>query len=131
MDIGDAEGVARALQESRAEWIVNGAAYTAVDLAEDQPEQAIAGNDTAVGTLATAAARAGARLLHLSTDFVFDGKANRAYLPTDQTNPLSVYGASKLAGERHVLKADGAASYCARRGCMPPRAEILCSPCCG
>jgi dTDP-4-dehydrorhamnose reductase len=64
-------------------------------------------NDTAVGILANAAAQAGCRLLHVSTDFVFDGKSNRAYLPSDQTNPLSVYGMSKLGGERQVLKAAG------------------------
>jgi dTDP-4-dehydrorhamnose reductase len=85
--------------------VVNAAAYTAVDLAEDQPAQAIAVNDTAVGVLASAASAAGCRLLHLSTDFVFDGKSNRAYLPSDPPNPLSVYGASKLGGERHVLGA--------------------------
>jgi dTDP-4-dehydrorhamnose reductase len=61
-------------------------------------------NDTAVGVLAAAASATGCRLLHLSTDFVFDGKSNRAYLPADQTNPLSVYGVSKLGGERQVLK---------------------------
>jgi dTDP-4-dehydrorhamnose reductase len=86
---------------------VNAAAYTAVDLAEDQPAQAHAVNDTAVGALAAAASNAGCRLLHLSTDFVFDGKSNRAYLTTDPANPLSVYGASKLGGERHVLRSSG------------------------
>jgi dTDP-4-dehydrorhamnose reductase len=103
LDIGDEGAVRRALAETGAQWVVNAAAYTAVDLAEDQPAQAIAINDTAVGVLAAAASQAGCRLLHLSTDFVFDGKSNRAYLPTDQTNPLSVYGASKLGGERQVL----------------------------
>ena len=107
LDIGDAAGAARALKEVHPNWIINGAAYTSVDLAEDEPEQAIAVNDTAVGILANAAAQAGCRLLHLSTDFVFDGKSNRAYLPSDQTNPLSVYGMSKLGGERQVLKAAG------------------------
>ena len=107
LDIGDAAGVARALKEFQPNWVINGAAYTAVDLAEDQPEQAIAANDTAVGILANAAARAGCRLLHISTDFVFDGKSNRAYLPRDKTNPLSVYGLSKLCGERQVLRAAG------------------------
>jgi dTDP-4-dehydrorhamnose reductase len=107
LDIGDAKGVRQALNETRTDWIINGAAYTSVDLAEDQPEQAIAGNDTAVGILAQAAAQAGCRLLHLSTDFVFDGKSNLAYLTTDQTNPLSVYGMSKLGGERHVLQGSG------------------------
>jgi dTDP-4-dehydrorhamnose reductase len=107
LDIGDAAGVARVLNEVRPSWVVNGAAYTSVDLAEDQPEQAIAANDTAVGILASATERAGCRLLHLSTDFVFDGKSNRAYLPNDQTNPLSVYGSSKLGGERKVLQSAG------------------------
>jgi dTDP-4-dehydrorhamnose reductase len=107
LDIGDAAGVARTLKEVRPSWVVNGAAYTAVDLAEDQPEQAMAANDTAVGILASAIERAGCRLLHLSTDFVFDGKSNRAYLPNDQTNPLSVYGSSKLGGERKVLQSAG------------------------
>jgi dTDP-4-dehydrorhamnose reductase len=107
LDIGDAKAVARALSETAAEWLINAAAYTAVDLAEDQPSQAIAVNDTAVGVLAAAASTAGCRLLHLSTDFVFDGNSNRAYLPDDQTNPLSIYGESKLGGERRVLNGAG------------------------
>ena len=107
LDIADAGAVAGALKDSGAEWVVNAAAYTAVDLAEDQPGQASAVNDIAVATVAAAAAQAHCRLLQLSTDFVFDGASNRAYLPTDATHPLSVYGASKLAGERHVLGAAG------------------------
>jgi len=107
LDIGDAAAVAHAITESGARWIVNGAAYTAVDLAEDQPSQAFAVNDAAAGVLAAAAARAGCRLVHLSTDFVFDGRSSRAYLPTDAPNPLSVYGASKLAGEKRVAAAGG------------------------
>jgi len=83
--------------------VVNCAAYTAVDLAEDEPSLATAVNDTATGVLAATTARTGCRLLHLSTDFVFDGESKRAYLPTDRTNALSVYGASKLGGERHVV----------------------------
>jgi dTDP-4-dehydrorhamnose reductase len=105
LDIGDAAAVARALAESQAHWVINAAAYTAVDLAEDHPDAAIAVNDTAVGVIANVAARAGCRLLHLSTDFVFDGKSSRAYLPGDATHPLNVYGRSKLAGERHVVGA--------------------------
>jgi dTDP-4-dehydrorhamnose reductase len=107
LDIGDAAAIAGALAETRAEWLVNAAAYTAVDMAEDQPAQAAAVNDTAVGVLAAAASAAGCRLLHLSTDFVFDGNSNRAYLPDDPTNPLSVYGVSKLSGERRVLNGGG------------------------
>jgi dTDP-4-dehydrorhamnose reductase len=108
LDIGDRTAVARTLAETRPEWLINAAAYTAVDLAEDHRSEAIAVNDTAVGMLTAAASMAGCRLLHLSTDFVFDGKSNRAYLPADQTNPLSAYGASKLGGEHHVLSAAGA-----------------------
>jgi dTDP-4-dehydrorhamnose reductase len=108
LDIGDEMAVKRALAETGPDWIVNAAAYTAVDLAEDRRSEAIAVNDTAVGVLASAASAAGCRLLHLSTDFVFDGNSNRAYLPADQTNPLSTYGVSKLGGERRAL--DGAAA---------------------
>ena len=103
LDIVDAAAVLRTFVEVKPDWVVNAAAYTAVDLAEEQRSQAFAVNDTAVAGLARAAAKVGCRLLHLSTDFVFDGTSSRAYLPGDATNPLSVYGASKLAGERHVL----------------------------
>jgi dTDP-4-dehydrorhamnose reductase len=103
LDIVDDKAVARTLSEVRADWVVNAAAYTAVDLAEDQQAQAIAVNETAVASIAQAAAQAKCRLLHLSTDFVFDGESTRAYLPNDRTNPLSVYGSSKLGGERHVV----------------------------
>jgi len=103
LDLVDENEMARALAAVRADWIVNAAAYTAVDLAEDQPAQANAVNDTAVASLVREAERAGSRLLHLSTDFVFDGESKRAYLPTDRTNPRSVYGSSKLGGENHVV----------------------------
>ena len=103
LDIGDAAAVARAIEDSGAEWVVNAAADTAVDLAEDQRSEAIAVNDTAVGIVAAAASAARCRLLHLSTDFVFDGESNRAYLPTDAPRPLSVYGLSKLGGEHRAL----------------------------
>jgi dTDP-4-dehydrorhamnose reductase len=105
LDIVDEQAVARTLSEVKADWVVNAAAYTAVDLAEDQPALAHAVNDTAVASLTRVSAYEGSRLLHLSTDFVFDGNSNRAYLPADQPRPLSVYGASKLGGERHVLDA--------------------------
>jgi dTDP-4-dehydrorhamnose reductase len=113
LDIADASAVARTLADTRADWVVNGAAYTAVDRAEDEPAQAFAVNDAAVGVLAAATSKAGCRLLHLSTDFVFDGMASRPYLPTDATHPLNVYGASKLAGERQVL-ADGGSGIALR-----------------
>ena len=105
LDITDENAVTQLLSEQQADWIVNAAAYTTVDRAEDETAQARAINDTAVGVLARAAARAGSRLLHLSTDFVFDGQSTRAYQPQDQTHPLNVYGATKLAGERRALEA--------------------------
>ena len=107
LDIVDEAALATSLANFKADWIVNAAAYTAVDLAENEAAKAIAVNDTAVASLVRNAATAGSKLLHLSTDFVFDGGAKRAYLPSDPTNPLSVYGVSKRGGERHVV-ANGA-----------------------
>jgi dTDP-4-dehydrorhamnose reductase len=104
LDIADPAAIAAVLEEARPDWIVNGAAYTAVDLAEEQVASATLANDTAVDVLAAAAGEAGSRLVHLSTDFVFDGMSGRAYVPGDTANPLSVYGRTKLAGEGHVLK---------------------------
>jgi len=107
LDITDEAAVAAVFEAERWDWIVNGAAYTAVDLAEKEPAAAHGINAVAVGILARNAARSGARLIHLSTDFVFDGRSNRAYLPTDRTNPVSVYGASKLGGEALALESGG------------------------
>ncbi len=104
LDIANESQLMSAVAGSGADWIINGAAYTAVDRAESEAEMARQINETAVGVMARAAARSGCRLLHLSTDFVFDGRLNRAYLPTDRTNPLSVYGATKLGGEQQVLE---------------------------
>jgi dTDP-4-dehydrorhamnose reductase len=103
LDIVDEAALGIALAKFKADWILNAAAYTAVDLAEDEAAKAIAVNDTAVASLVRTAAAARSKLLHLSTDFVFDGGSKRAYLPSDPTNPLSVYGVSKLGGERHVV----------------------------
>ncbi len=103
VDIADEAALDAAVAQSGADWVINCAAYTAVDRAESEADAAHAVNDTAVGTMARAAVRSGSRLLHISTDFVFDGSANRAYLPADATHPLSVYGASKLGGERQAL----------------------------
>ncbi len=80
--------LASELVNFKADWIVNAAAYTAVDLAEDEPAKAIAVNDTAVASIVRGAAAARCKLLHLSTDFVFDGESKRAYLPSDATNPI-------------------------------------------
>jgi dTDP-4-dehydrorhamnose reductase len=103
LDITDEAALMAVVAAIEPEWIINGAAYTAVDKAESEPGPARAINDAAVGSMARAAALHGARLLHLSTDFVFDGQSNRAYLPTDPTNPRSVYARTKLGGERQAL----------------------------
>lgn len=103
LDITDEAAVMAAVGDVRPDWIINGAAYTAVDKAESEPELARAINDTAVGSMARAADRFGARLMHVSTDFVFDGQSNRAYLPADPTNPRSVYATTKLGGERQAM----------------------------
>lgn len=105
LDLTDAAALERCVLATRPDWIVNAAAYTAVDRAEDQVEEARALNDRAVEHIAQAALRVDARLLHLSTDFVFDGRGSRPYRPDDEPAPLSVYGATKLAGEKHALRA--------------------------
>ena len=105
LDITNPAALAAQLKLQPVDWIVNGAAYTAVDQAEDDVAKATLINDTAVGVLAQAAREAGSRLMHISTDFVFDGESNRAYLPGDPPNPISVYGVTKLGGERQALAA--------------------------
>ncbi len=99
LDIGDAGAVAGAVARLRPDLIINAAAYTAVDRAEGDAEAAFRVNRDGPAFLAAAAARAGARLVTVSTDFVFDGQSARAYRPADTPAPLGVYGQSKLAGE--------------------------------
>jgi dTDP-4-dehydrorhamnose reductase len=103
LDITDEDAVRRAVAAHTPQWIVNAAAYTAVDRAESAPAAAQALNATAVGYLARAAESGAARLVHLSTDFVFDGRASVPYEPNAPTAPVSAYGATKLAGERQAL----------------------------
>lgn len=86
--------------------LVNAAAYTNVERAEDEPDVAFAVNEGGAALLAEAAAAAGLAFVHVSTDFVFDGTKRGAYVETDEPNPLSVYGASKLAGELAVREKD-------------------------
>jgi len=91
------------LRRERPDVIVNAAAYTAVDKAESEFERARLVNATAVGAMARAAADLGATLVHYSTDYVFDGTKAGRYVETDEPKPLSVYGATKLEGERAVM----------------------------
>jgi dTDP-4-dehydrorhamnose reductase len=86
----------------RPDLVINTAAYTAVDAAESEPERAAAVNARGAANLAQAAREIGARVIHLSTDFVFDGRQGRPYAPSDAANPLGVYGRTKLEGEREV-----------------------------
>jgi dTDP-4-dehydrorhamnose reductase len=99
LDIGDADAVDRYVSAAKPDVIVNAAAYTAVDRAESELLAARRVNADGPANLARSAAAVHARLVHLSTDFVFDGTASRPYRPADPTNPLSVYGATKLDGE--------------------------------
>ena len=107
LDITQEHAVERALDAIRPDAIINCAAYTAVDRAEQELSLAFAVNAEGPGILARAAAQRGIDLLHVSTDYVFDGSKKEPYLPSDATRPLGVYGASKLAGELAVLAAGG------------------------
>lgn len=111
LDITDAAAVDRTVASRRPDAIVNAAAYTAVDKAESEPELARAVNADGAANLARAATRHGAFLVHVSTDFVFAGDLGRPYRPDDEPRPLSVYGRTKLEGERAVrAEAPGAAT---------------------
>lgn len=105
LDIRDSRAVAAAVAEVRPAVVINAAAYTAVDQAESEPDLAFAINQTAAGTIAAACAAASRPLIHLSTDYVFDGRKQGAYLPGDPVCPLGVYGRSKAAGEEAVRAA--------------------------
>jgi dTDP-4-dehydrorhamnose reductase len=100
LDITDPDAVAATVETVRPDLILNAAAYTAVDKAESDVDVARAVNATAVGLLARAAESAGARLVHVSTDFVFDGTSGIPYAPDAVPNPLGVYGRTKVEGER-------------------------------
>lgn len=103
LDIGDARAVAELVGRERPDTIINAAAYTAVDRAESEPETARRINSEGPGHLAASAEACGARLIHLSTDFVFDGQSCSPYRPEAPTSPLSVYGVTKRDGESAVL----------------------------
>ena len=104
LDVGDLDQIELWVDSTGAELVINCAAYTAVDAAEENTEQAKLVNATAVGRLAEATARHGAGLVTFSTDYVFDGSKQSGYVESDPTNPLSVYGTTKLEGERLALR---------------------------
>ena len=105
LDIADAGAVRALLADYAPSQVFNAAAYTAVDKAESEPEAAALGNVEGPRVLAEACAAAGVRLVHISTDFVFDGNASTPYTPEAPTGPIGEYGSSKLAGEHAVRKA--------------------------
>lgn len=104
LDITDTVAVDRALDASSADVVINAAAYTAVDKAEQEPDLAFAVNRDGPAHLATACARLNIPLLHISTDYVYDGRKSSPYVEDDATAPLGVYGASKLAGDEAVRR---------------------------
>lgn len=103
LDLTDAAALAEAFARTPFAAVINAAAFTAVDAAETQPDEAFLANAEVPARLAEATRRAGIPLVHISTDCVFDGALDRPYAEDDATAPISVYGASKLAGERAVL----------------------------
>jgi dTDP-4-dehydrorhamnose reductase len=109
-DLEQPEKVVDLLAHERPDVIINAAAYTAVDKAEREPDRAALVNATAVAAIAAEARRQDALLVHYSTDYVFDGERPDGYRETDPTGPLSVYGATKLAGEEAVV-ASGCRHY--------------------
>jgi len=110
LDLTDGAAIRAALRDLKPRWIVNAAAYTAVDKAENESQVAYAITGDAPGILGEEAARIGAAVIHFSTDYVFSGEGSRPWREDDPTGPLGVYGASKLAGER-ALAESGAAHF--------------------
>ena len=104
-DLSQPQQLAETIKQLQPAWIVNAAAYTAVDKAETETALAYTINAEAPAAIAQAAQQIGARLLHYSTDYVFNGSGEQAWLETDPVAPLSVYGASKLAGEQAIQAA--------------------------
>lgn len=102
-DLSRSESLVAVLDAHRPDWIINAAAYTAVDKAESEQGLANEINAKAPGIMAVWAGQHGAKLVHYSTDYVFDGQLDRPYLEGDATAPLNVYGATKLAGEQAIL----------------------------
>lgn len=103
LNIADEHAVNLVVKRIRPDFIINAAAYTAVDKAEDEVELAYAINCSGVKNLAQAANSYGATIIHISTDYVFSGSAGKPYLETDATGPLNIYGKSKLAGEQAII----------------------------
>ncbi|MBQ0792911.1 MAG: dTDP-4-dehydrorhamnose reductase [Oleispira antarctica] len=104
LNICNSDNIAEKIARFKPDLVINAAAYTAVDKAESDSDAAFLVNQQGAKNLAQACKDAGAKLIHISTDFVFDATKNTPYQPSDSTNPLGVYGASKLAGEEAALE---------------------------
>lgn len=104
LDITDLGQVEKLMNEFRPQFVINGAAYTAVDRAETEPEKAFAVNSDGAWNLAKASGYIDSRMIHVSTDFVFDGSKGSPWTPSDPTRPLGIYGRSKLEGEERVRR---------------------------
>ncbi|MDB9403188.1 dTDP-4-dehydrorhamnose reductase [Microcystis sp. CS-574] len=102
LDLTNSEKISQLIREIHPDYLVNAAAYTAVDKAETEPDLAYSINAIAPKIMAESAEKIQAKFLHISTDYVFDGRKNTPYLETDLTNPLGVYGQSKLRGEEEI-----------------------------
>jgi dTDP-4-dehydrorhamnose reductase len=105
LDLANPPSIRRALDMHRPDVVVNAAAYTHVDKAETEPDEAVRINARGAGYVAEACADAGVPLIHISTDYVFDGEKCSPYVESDAPGPLNAYGRSKLAGEQAVLEA--------------------------
>ena len=105
LDITDPDRTRALIAKARPDAVINCAAFSNVDAAQEFPEEALRVNRDGARNVAAAAEKVGAKIVHISTDYVFDGKQNTPYLPTDQPAPLSFYGISKLAGEAAVREA--------------------------
>jgi dTDP-4-dehydrorhamnose reductase len=103
LDIADSSAVMSLVQQYQPDLVINAAAYTAVDKAEEETDKAYKVNTDGAANIARAVEDCSARLIHISTDFVFDGTGTKPYLPGDEPKPSGVYGASKLQGERAVM----------------------------
>lgn len=106
LDLADTQAASAAIRTLAPDIVVNAAAYTAVDQAESEPELAMAVNGSGAGAVAAAARAAGAPIIQISTDYVFDGTKNTPYLESDSVSPVNFYGRSKLAGEEAVAAAN-------------------------
>lgn len=124
LDITDPAAVRAMIKDNRVDYVLNCAAYTAVDKAEEDEALCRRINAFAVGVLGEAAHEAGAKMIHVSTDYVFNGTGYRPYVETDATRPVSAYGRTKLAGEEILQEVCPDAVIIVRPGYIPSSAII-------